>query len=84
MRHCRGFVQCGNAPLCVACWARRSNVLALREHGVHATHVPLGFARNLALPPPLPEAQRDIDVLFFGSVSTARLSPLCTLLPSSR
>jgi hypothetical protein len=47
---------------------RRSNVVGLRQHGVAAMHVPLGFARNLYTPPQPPDAAKDIDVLFFGAV----------------
>ena len=44
----------------------RANVLGLRARGISATHVPMGFARNLDAPLPAPDAVKDIDVLFFG------------------
>ncbi len=43
-------------------------------HGINATHVPIGFASNMDLLPLLPEAERDIDVLFFGSSNPVRTS----------
>jgi hypothetical protein len=49
-------------------------------------HVPLGFARNLALPPPRPEDQRDIDVLFFGGCPSpwAYVFQVVACIPSIR
>lgn len=44
-----------------------SNLLAFQKHGVAARLVPVGYADVMAKAPPLPEAQRDIDVLFFGA-----------------
>jgi hypothetical protein len=44
----------------------RANVLGLRARGISATHVPMGFARNLDAPLTAPDAVKDIDVLFFG------------------
>ena len=46
----------------------RANVLAFRNHGIDAKHVPIGFAENLRGPPPLPDSEKDIDLLFFGRV----------------
>jgi hypothetical protein len=55
----------------------RANTQRLWElHGVPAVHVPLGYADNLnPAAPPLSEAQKDIDVLFFGG---SLLRPQCT------
>ena len=60
---------------CVCFYRCRANVEAFRTaHGIHATHVPIGFASNLNFAPQPPESEKDIDVLFFG---TARCSPGC-------
>lgn len=49
----------------VACRANAEVFAA--EYGIQSTLVPLGNAVNMeAYPPPLPEAERDIDVLFVG------------------
>ena len=67
---CGASVGCGShlaSPATPRCEHRRANTQALQSvFGVRARHVPLGYAHNLLAPPPLPEASKDLDVLFFG------------------
>lgn len=54
------------------------NIKVLHQHGVHAVHVPLGYARNMENTMP-PTMSRDIDIFFLGGINERRkriLQPL--------
>lgn len=62
--------------ICRPC-CHRSNVARLRQvYDIPAVHVPMGWAPRLSRTPPLPEEQRDIDVLFYGTANTYREATL--------
>ncbi len=60
----------GNAS---AVWDYSSeNIAFLKQRGISAVHVPLGYHPNLQQIPHKPIADRDIDVLFYGSLGDRR------------
>jgi hypothetical protein len=49
------------------------NVEWLKANGVDATHCPIGYHRSMTRLTMKPEAERDIDVLFYGSFTPRRV-----------
>jgi hypothetical protein len=56
----------------------RLSVRALREHGIQAEHLQLGWTQRWDR---LTDAERDIDVLFMGAASDRRLELLSSYVP---
>jgi hypothetical protein len=54
-----------------------ANIQALARHGIAARHVPIGYVPELTRIPAAP--QKDIDVLFVGSIVERRLAVLQSL-----
>lgn len=53
------------------------NIEALQQFGIQAVgHLPIGYAPTLSVITPLPTAEQDIDVLFYGSLSDRRTTIL--------
>ena len=48
------------------------NVQNLKSYGIHATYVPLIYMPTLDTIPRLPEQEKTIDVLFYGSINQRR------------
>lgn len=55
---------------------QRKNIPFLRAHGIDATHIPYGHHEALER---VPQAEEDIDVLFFGGVNDRRIRVLKAL-----
>lgn len=57
----------------------RRNIAALAKEGIKARLVPIGYVPELTRIPQLPEKERDIDVLFVGSMNDRRKSVISRL-----
>jgi hypothetical protein len=58
------------------------NVEWLKANGVDATHCPIGYHRSMTWLTMKPEAERDIDVLFYGSL-TPRREPILAAIQAT-
>ena len=75
-----GWYDAGRAEVlkhAVAVWDYEpKNIAFLSKQGIVAKHLPLGFHKNLQRIKMLPEEERGIDILFYGSMNPRRIAIL--------